>query len=77
MVISEVKEAFLSCRLQTKTLMSGRTHLLVVPDALRHYYYEYLSSTAEAAQEKIAILRERESLLKANEMLNHEKRVIA
>lgn len=24
-------------------------------------------------QEKIAILRERESLLKANEMLNHEK----
>eukprot|EP00268_Persea_americana_P026110 TRINITY_DN2549_c0_g1_i12.p1 TRINITY_DN2549_c0_g1~~TRINITY_DN2549_c0_g1_i12.p1 ORF type:complete len:1082 (+),score=231.80 TRINITY_DN2549_c0_g1_i12:196-3441(+) len=44
-----------------------------VPDALRHYYYEYLSSTAEAAEEKIAILRERESLLKANEMLNDEK----
>ncbi|KAG8384107.1 hypothetical protein BUALT_Bualt04G0083600 [Buddleja alternifolia] len=37
-----------------------------VPDALRHYYYEYLSSTAEAAEEKIAMLREKESLLKEN-----------
>ncbi|KAG9450463.1 hypothetical protein H6P81_010428 [Aristolochia fimbriata] len=44
-----------------------------VPDALRHYYYEYLSSTAEAAEEKIAILREREALIKANEGLNIEK----
>lgn len=44
-----------------------------VPDALRHYYYQYLSSTAEAAEEKIAMLRENESLLKANEKLNHEK----
>lgn len=44
-----------------------------VPDALRHYYYEFLSSTAEAAEEKIAILRERETLLKANEKLNLEK----
>ncbi|KAJ6707467.1 RAB11-BINDING PROTEIN RELCH [Salix viminalis] len=44
-----------------------------VPDALRHYYYQYLSSTSEAAEEKIAMLRENESLLKANERLNNEK----
>ncbi|XP_057993494.1 uncharacterized protein LOC131174407 isoform X2 [Hevea brasiliensis] len=44
-----------------------------VPDALRHYYYQYLSSTTEAAEEKIAMLRENESLIKANEKLNHEK----
>ncbi|KAF5737733.1 hypothetical protein HS088_TW13G00622 [Tripterygium wilfordii] len=44
-----------------------------VPDALRHYYYQYLSSTSEAAEEKIAMLRENESLLKANESLSHEK----
>ncbi|KAH9675673.1 rab11-binding protein relch [Citrus sinensis] len=44
-----------------------------VLDALRHYYYQYLSSTTEAAEEKIAMLRENESLLKANERLNHEK----
>ncbi|KAI3451788.1 hypothetical protein Pfo_008453 [Paulownia fortunei] len=40
-----------------------------VPDALRHYYYQYLSSTAEAAEEKIAMLRENESLLKENDRL--------
>ncbi|KAI3462561.1 hypothetical protein Pfo_019224 [Paulownia fortunei] len=46
-----------------------------VPDALRHYYYHYLSSTAEAAEEKIATLREndwlkndKQSLLKSKEM---------
>ncbi|GMH04326.1 hypothetical protein Nepgr_006165 [Nepenthes gracilis] len=44
-----------------------------VPDALRHYYYQYLSSTEEAAEEKMAMLRENESLLKANDKLNHEK----
>ncbi|GLU10753.1 hypothetical protein SLE2022_275380 [Rubroshorea leprosula] len=44
-----------------------------VPDALRHYYYQYLSSTAEAAEEKIAMLRENELLRKANESLKHEK----
>lgn len=44
-----------------------------VLDALRHYYYQYLSSTTEAAEEKIAMLRENESLLKVNERLNHEK----
>ncbi|KAJ4707051.1 hypothetical protein OWV82_020625 [Melia azedarach] len=44
-----------------------------VPDALRHYYYQYLSSTTEAAEEKIAMIRENESLLKTNERLNHEK----
>ncbi|XP_010693468.2 uncharacterized protein LOC104906422 isoform X2 [Beta vulgaris subsp. vulgaris] len=44
-----------------------------VPDALRHYYYQYLSSTEEAAEEKIAMLREKESLLKENEELHNEK----
>lgn len=44
-----------------------------VSDALRHYYYQYLSSTEEAAEEKMAMLREKESLLKENERLNHEK----
>lgn len=44
-----------------------------VPDALRHYYYQYLSSTAEAAEEKIAMLRENESLQKENDRLKHEK----
>ncbi|KAI3927649.1 hypothetical protein MKW92_032294 [Papaver armeniacum] len=43
-----------------------------VPDALRHYYYQYLSSTAEAAEEKISILRENDTLLKAKEKLNLE-----
>lgn len=44
-----------------------------VPDALRHYYYQYLSSTAEAAEEKIAMFRENESLQKDNDKLKHEK----
>ncbi|XP_065619519.1 uncharacterized protein LOC136063287 [Quercus suber] len=44
-----------------------------VPDALRHYYYQYLSSTTEAAEEKIAMLRENESLQKEIERLNLEK----
>ncbi|WOH10287.1 hypothetical protein DCAR_0729754 [Daucus carota subsp. sativus] len=44
-----------------------------VPDALRHYYYQYLSSTAEAAEEKIAILREHESLQKEIDRLKSEK----
>ncbi|KAG8662497.1 RAB11-binding protein RELCH homolog isoform X2 [Manihot esculenta] len=44
-----------------------------VQDALRHYYYQYLSSTTEAAEEKIAMLRENESLTKANDRLNREK----
>ncbi|XP_057947736.1 uncharacterized protein LOC131143450 [Malania oleifera] len=43
-----------------------------VQDALRHYYYQYLSSTEEAAEEKIAMLRENELLVKDNERLNHE-----
>ncbi|XP_062211606.1 uncharacterized protein LOC133912731 [Phragmites australis] len=43
-----------------------------VPDALRRYYYQYLSSTAEAAEEKISILQENETLLKDNERLNSE-----
>ncbi|GKV16736.1 hypothetical protein SLEP1_g27333 [Rubroshorea leprosula] len=44
-----------------------------VPDALRHYYYQYLSSTTEAAEEKIAMLQENELLRKANESLQHER----
>ncbi|KAL6608032.1 hypothetical protein ACP70R_041095 [Stipagrostis hirtigluma subsp. patula] len=44
-----------------------------VPDALRRYYYQYLSSTTEAAEEKISILRENESLMKDNDRLNAEK----
>uniref|UniRef100_A0A5B6Z3N2 LisH domain and HEAT repeat-containing protein KIAA1468 n=1 Tax=Davidia involucrata TaxID=16924 RepID=A0A5B6Z3N2_DAVIN len=44
-----------------------------VSDALRHYYYQYLSSTAEAAEEKMAMLRENESLLKLNERQKNEK----
>ncbi|KAI8018471.1 RAB11-binding protein RELCH [Camellia lanceoleosa] len=44
-----------------------------VSDALRHYYYQYLSSTAEAAEEKIAMLRANESLLKENDKLKKER----
>ncbi|KAK6151016.1 hypothetical protein DH2020_015948 [Rehmannia glutinosa] len=44
-----------------------------VPDALRHYYYQYLSSTTEAAEEKIAMLRENESLLKENDRLKSDR----
>ncbi|XP_057491573.1 LOW QUALITY PROTEIN: uncharacterized protein LOC130777300 [Actinidia eriantha] len=44
-----------------------------VPDALRHYYYQYLSSTAEAAEEKIAMLRENESLRKENDKVKNDK----
>ncbi|KAL1356354.1 hypothetical protein AAHE18_05G178500 [Arachis hypogaea] len=44
----------------------------VIPDALRHYYYHYISSTSGAAEEKIAQLRENEMLLKENQRLNQE-----
>lgn len=44
-----------------------------VPDALRRYYYQYLSSTTEAAEEKISILQENETLTKDNERLCAEK----
>ncbi|KAE8703865.1 histone-lysine N-methyltransferase, H3 lysine-9 specific SUVH1-like [Hibiscus syriacus] len=44
-----------------------------VPDALRHCYYQYMSSTSEAAEEKISMIREIDSLKKVNESLNHEK----
>uniref|UniRef100_A0A7N1A0P1 HEAT repeat-containing protein n=1 Tax=Kalanchoe fedtschenkoi TaxID=63787 RepID=A0A7N1A0P1_KALFE len=44
-----------------------------VPDALRHYYYQYLSSTTEAAEEKVAMIRENESLNKEIARLNHDK----
>ncbi|KAL8472622.1 hypothetical protein ACS0TY_029723 [Phlomoides rotata] len=44
-----------------------------VPDALRHYYYQYLSSTGDAAGEKIAMLREKESLLKENDRLKSDQ----
>ncbi|WJX70177.1 hypothetical protein P8452_54312 [Trifolium repens] len=44
-----------------------------ISDALRHYYYQYLSSNSEAAEEKIAQVRENEALLKENHSLNEEK----
>ncbi|WCJ25320.1 HEAT repeat-containing protein [Euphorbia peplus] len=44
-----------------------------VPDALRHYYYQYLSSTTQAAEEKIAMLRENDSLKSAKEKLDIER----
>lgn len=44
-----------------------------VTDALRHYYYQYLSSTTEAAEEKFSMLKKNESLLKENDRLKHEK----
>lgn len=47
-----------------------------VPDALRHYYYQYLSSTSEAAEEKFSLLQENEKLLKSNKKLNQEKETL-
>ncbi|KAK1433234.1 hypothetical protein QVD17_10143 [Tagetes erecta] len=44
-----------------------------VPDALRHYYYQYLSSTTEAAEEKFSMLNKNESLIKENDRLKLEK----
>ncbi|CAI9110642.1 OLC1v1010704C1 [Oldenlandia corymbosa var. corymbosa] len=43
-----------------------------VTDALRHYYYEFLSSTSDAAEEKISLLRQCDSLEKENEKLKNE-----
>ncbi|PNY09110.1 lisH domain and HEAT repeat-containing protein KIAA1468, partial [Trifolium pratense] len=47
-----------------------------VPDALRHYYYQYLSSTSEAAEEKFSLLQENETLLKSNKKLNQENETL-
>ncbi|PWA58347.1 HEAT repeat-containing protein [Artemisia annua] len=44
-----------------------------VPDALRHYYYQYLSSTTEAAEETFSMLKKNDSLLKENDKLKLEK----
>ncbi|KAI4295036.1 hypothetical protein MLD38_040693 [Melastoma candidum] len=44
-----------------------------VPDALRHYYYQYLSSTSEAAQEKFSMLRQIESLQNEKETLSKSR----
>ncbi|KAD4888387.1 hypothetical protein E3N88_20460 [Mikania micrantha] len=44
-----------------------------VADALRHYYYQYLSSTTEAAEEKFSMLKKNESLVKENDKLKLEK----
>ncbi|XP_078153215.1 HEAT repeat-containing protein isoform X2 [Carex rostrata] len=44
-----------------------------VSDALRRYYYQYLSSSSEAAEEKISLIRENEILLKEKESLTNEK----
>ncbi|KAL5185881.1 LisH domain and HEAT repeat-containing protein KIAA1468 [Glycine soja] len=45
----------------------------LMPQALRHYYYQYLLSTSEVAEEKIAQVPENITLLKENERLNQEK----
>ncbi|EPS69268.1 hypothetical protein M569_05497, partial [Genlisea aurea] len=42
-----------------------------VSDALRHYYYQYLSSTGGAAEEKVSMLREIECLLKEKDELKN------
>ncbi|CAA0817266.1 HEAT repeat-containing protein [Striga hermonthica] len=50
-----------------------------VPDALRHYYYEYLSSTAEGAEEKIALQKENDrlkSLVRNKEMSDSQVMVL-
>ncbi|KAK9048949.1 hypothetical protein SSX86_032086 [Deinandra increscens subsp. villosa] len=47
-----------------------------VPDALRHYYYQYLSSTTEAAEEKFSMLKKNESLVKENEKLKLERQTL-
>ncbi|KAL5058769.1 hypothetical protein RYX36_030373 [Vicia faba] len=47
-----------------------------VPDALRHYYYQYLSSTSEAAEEKFSLLQENKTLLNSNQKLNLEKETL-
>ncbi|XP_051149752.1 uncharacterized protein LOC127264322 [Andrographis paniculata] len=44
-----------------------------MPDALRQYYYHYISSTAEAAEEKIATLRENGKLKKEKQCLLKSK----
>ncbi|KAG0464081.1 hypothetical protein HPP92_020150 [Vanilla planifolia] len=44
-----------------------------VTDALRRYYYQYLSSTTEAAEEKISLIQENESLKKEKVELNKDK----
>ncbi|XP_047336522.1 RAB11-binding protein RELCH homolog [Impatiens glandulifera] len=43
-------------------------------DALRHYYYQYLTSISEAAEEKISLLIENECVLKENEKIENELR---
>lgn len=48
-----------------------------VRDALRHYYYQYLSSSTEAAEEKIAMIRENESLKKESDSHRSEKETLA
>ncbi|RDX66985.1 LisH domain and HEAT repeat-containing protein, partial [Mucuna pruriens] len=45
----------------------------LMPHALRHYYYHYLSTTSDAAEENHSQVRQNEILLKANERLNQEK----
>ncbi|CAK8533811.1 unnamed protein product [Lathyrus sativus] len=45
----------------------------LIPDALRHYYYHYLSSNSEAAEENIGLVQENEAFMKENQRLNEEK----
>ncbi|TKY50494.1 LisH domain and HEAT repeat-containing protein KIAA1468 [Spatholobus suberectus] len=56
-----------------QNLDSWQNTRALIPHALRHYYYQYLSSTSEAAEEKVAQVQENETMLKANERLKQEK----
>ncbi|KAL9324628.1 hypothetical protein ACSQ67_009485 [Phaseolus vulgaris] len=55
-----------------QNLDNGNNTRAIVPHALRHYYYHYLSSTSEVAEEKIGHGQESDTLVKANERLNQE-----
>ncbi|KAL8161817.1 hypothetical protein V2J09_013306 [Rumex salicifolius] len=47
-----------------------------VPDAMRRYYYQYLSSTEQAAEEKISMLQEIEAFSKENERINQDNLIL-
>ncbi|KAH9311798.1 hypothetical protein KI387_026833, partial [Taxus chinensis] len=47
-----------------------------VPDALRRYYLQYLSASVEAAEERIAIIQERNSLMEENYLHQKEKEAL-
>nr|ATG71052.1 HEAT repeat-containing protein [Cupressus sempervirens] len=47
-----------------------------VPDALRRYYLQYISSSADAGEERMAILQERNFLMEKNNLLQKEKEAL-